>query len=153
MSRRRSRFFGRRLFGQSGFSQSQNVRATALENQMFKGLGNIASLMKQAQEISSKMGAMQEQLGEIKVEGTAGGGMVSVEASGHQKILAVRIEQSLLDDNDKELLEDLVMAAANQALDKAKQAAGEQMKGLTGDADIPGLDEALEKFGLGGSDG
>ncbi len=120
---------------------------------MFKGLGNLASLMKQAQEISSKMGAVQEQLADIKVEGTAGGGMVTVEANGHQKILSMRIEQSLLDDKDKEMLEDLVLAATNQALEKAKQAAGEQMKGLTGDADIPGLDEALEKFGLGGGPG
>jgi DNA-binding YbaB/EbfC family protein len=120
---------------------------------MFKGLGNLASLMKHAQEISSKMGAVQEQLADIKVEGTAGGGMVTVEANGHQKILSIQIEQSLLDDKDKEMLEDLVLAATNQALEKAKQAAGEQMKGLTGDADIPGLDEALEKFGLGGGPG
>ncbi|MFK7820534.1 MAG: YbaB/EbfC family nucleoid-associated protein [Planctomycetaceae bacterium] len=120
---------------------------------MFKGLGNLASIMKQAQEISSKMGVMQEQLAEIRAEGTAGGGMVTVEANGHQKLLGVRIEQSLLDDNDKEMLEDLVLAATNQALDKAKQAAAEQMKGLTGDADIPGLDDALEKFGLGGGSG
>ncbi len=117
---------------------------------MFKGLGNLANLMKQASEIQSKMGTMQEQLGEIKVEGTAGGGMVTVEATGHQKVTAIRIEQSLLDDNDKEMLEDLVLAATNQALDKAKQAAAEQMKGLTGDMDVPGLGDALEKFGLGG---
>ena len=96
---------------------------------------------------------MQEKLGEIKVEGTAGGGMVAVEATGHQKITAVRIEQSLLDDNDKEMLEDLVLAAVNQALDKAKQAAAEQMQGLTGDMDVPGLGDALEKFGLGGGAG
>jgi DNA-binding YbaB/EbfC family protein len=120
---------------------------------MFKGLGNLASMMKQAQEISSKMGAVQEQLAEVRVEGTAGGGMVTVEANGHQKLLGVRIEQSLLDDNDKEMLEDLVLAAANQALDKAKQSAADQMKSLTGDAEMPGLDEALEKFGLGGGGG
>ena len=117
---------------------------------MFKGLGNLASLMKQAQEIQSRMGEMQEQLADVKVEGTAGGGMVTVEANGHQKILSVRIEQSLIDDKDKEMMEDLIMAATNQALEKAKAAAAEGMKGLTGGADIPGLDDALEKFGLGG---
>lgn len=117
---------------------------------MLKGLGNLASLMKHAQEIQSRMGAMQEQLGELRVEGTAGGGMVTVEASGHQQILSVRIEQSLLDDNDREMLEDLVLAATNQALEKAKQAAAAQMQGLS---DMPGLGEALEKFGLGGTEG
>lgn len=114
---------------------------------MFKGLGNLASLMKHAQEIQSRMGVMQEHLGEVKVEGTAGGGMVTVEASGHQKVLSVRIEQSLFEENDREMIEDLVLAATNQALEKARQAAAEQMKGI---ADVPGMDAALEQFGLGG---
>ncbi len=117
---------------------------------MFKGLGNLASLMKQAKEIQSRVGAMQEQLAEVKVEGIAGGGMVKVEANGHQKVLSISIDESLLADNDRELLEDLVLAATNQALDKARQAAAEHMKGLTGDVELPGLDEALGQFGLGG---
>ena len=118
---------------------------------MFKGLGNIASIMKQAQEMQGRMKDVQENLSRIKVQGTAGGGMVTVEANGQQKILGCTVEDSLMESGDKEMVEDLVVAAVNQALDKAKQAAADEMANVTGGMNLPGLDEALSKFGLGGS--
>lgn len=118
---------------------------------MLKGLGNLASLMKQAQEMQGRMSEMQERLGRMKVEGSAGGGMVVVEANGQQRILGVRVEESLLNSGDKEVLEDLLVAATNQALEKAKEAAAREMSEIAGGLNVPGLDEALSKLGLDGS--
>jgi len=113
---------------------------------MFKKIGNVFSLVKQAQEMQGRMSEMQEKLKHVRVEGTAGGGMVTVEASGQQKVLAVRIEDSLLQDGDKEVLEDLLVGAFNAALDKAREAAAEEMAKITGDLNLPGLDEAMRKL-------
>ncbi len=117
---------------------------------MFKGLGNITSMLKQAQEMQGKMSEMQASLADVRVEGTAGGGMVVVEANGQQKVLGVRIEDSLMADQDKEMLEDLICAATNQAMDKAKEAAAQKMAEITSGMDVPGLGDALSKLGLGG---
>lgn len=116
---------------------------------MLKGLGNIAQLMKQAGEMQGRMGEMKENLGKIQVEGAAGGGMVTVKATGQQKVVGISIDPSVMD--DKEMLEDLVVAAVNAALDKAKAAAAEQMQGIAGGMEIPGLNDALSKMGLGGA--
>lgn len=116
---------------------------------MFKGLGNMASMLKQAQEMSGKMKEMQESLANLKVEGSAGGGMVVVEASGQKKILSVKIEEGLLESNDQEMLQDLIVAATNQALTKAEEKAAEEMSKLTGGMNLPGLDDALSQLGLG----
>jgi len=116
---------------------------------MFKGLGNFASLLKSAQEMQGRVAEMQEQLKRIRVEGTAGGGMVTIEADGQQRILGCRIEKSLLESGDQEMLEDLVVAATNQALDRARETAANEMQKLTGN--LPGLGDALSKFGLGGN--
>ena len=83
---------------------------------MFKGLGDLASLMKQASEMKGMVGEMQEKLGRVRVTGSAGGGMVEVEASGHQKVLSCTISERLAATGDREMLEDLVVAATNQAL-------------------------------------
>jgi DNA-binding YbaB/EbfC family protein len=120
---------------------------------MFKGLGQIASLMKNAQEIKGRMKDMQENLRRLKAEGTAGGGMVTVEINGQQQVLACRIEQSLFDAGDREMVEDLVVAAANQALEKIKHAAADEMGKLTGGLDISGLNDTLSQLGLGSSGG
>ncbi|HAW27509.1 MAG TPA: YbaB/EbfC family nucleoid-associated protein [Planctomycetaceae bacterium] len=113
---------------------------------MFKGLGNIAGMMKQFSEMQGKMTEMQEKLGKLRFEGSAGGGMVNVEANGQQKVLGVKIDQTLLESGDPEMLEDLITAATNQALDKAREGAAEEMSQITGGMNIPGLDEALSKF-------
>ena len=118
---------------------------------MLKGLSNLASLMANAGQLQSKAAEMQERMAAVRVEGTAGGGMVKVEASGQQKILSINVEESLLVNPDKEMLEDLLLSATNQALDLAKQAAASEMSSLAGGLGIPGLDEALSKFGGSGS--
>ena len=120
---------------------------------MFKGLGNLAGMLKQAQEMQGRMAKMQEELAQVRVEASAAGGMVTVEASGQQKILSIRIEPSLLDDSDCEMLEDLLVSATNQALDKAKEAAAAELGKLTGNMVIPGLGDALSQLGLGGGPG
>ncbi|MBI3863548.1 MAG: YbaB/EbfC family nucleoid-associated protein [Planctomycetia bacterium] len=120
---------------------------------MFKGLGQFASLMKNAQEIQGRMKEMQEALKRLKVEGTAGGGMVAVEMNGQQQVLSCRIEPALFESRDREMVEDLVVAAVNQALDKVKQAAAEEMGKLTGGLDMPGIGDALSKLGLGNGAG
>ena len=120
---------------------------------MFGKFGDIASLLKQApeimrqaQEMQGRAAEMQDRLGKLHVEGTAGGGLVTVAATGQQKIIGVNIDQSLLADGDKEMLEDLLVAAVNQALEKAKNAAGEEMAKLTGN--MPGMNEIMSKFGM-----
>ena len=118
---------------------------------MFKGLGDLASLVKQAQEIQGRMSDMQDQLGKLRVEGSSGGGMVTVAASGQQKILSIHVESSLLDSEDSEVLEDLLVAATNQALDKAREQAAEEMAKVTGNINLPGIGNALSKMGLGGN--
>ena len=120
---------------------------------MFKGLGQIASLMKNAQEIQGRMKEMQENLRHLKAEGTAGGGMVTVEVNGQQQVLSCRIEQSLFEAGDREIVEDLVVAAANQALEKIKQTVADEMGKLTGGLDMSGLSDALSQLGLGNSGG
>jgi DNA-binding YbaB/EbfC family protein len=126
---------------------------------MFGNLGNIASLLKQApemmrqaQEMQERMGEMRDSLGKIRVEGSAGGGMVKVQTSADQKIQSIQVEQSLLESGDGEMLEDLLVAAVNQSLDKAKEAAAEEMGKMTGAMNIPGLSDALSKMGLGDMD-
>lgn len=93
--------------------------------------GGMANLMKQAQQVQKKLSEAQEQLGDIRVEGSAGGGMVTVAANGKQEVLEVKIEPEVLED-DPEILEDLIVAAVNQALTKAGEAAQEKMNEATG---------------------
>ena len=116
---------------------------------MLKGLGDIASIMKSAQQMQGRMKEIQESLADLRVEGAAGGGMVRVEANGQQKILAVHIEDTSMLADDREMLEDLIAVAVNQALDKARQAAADEMNKLTDGVNLPGLQDTLSKFGLG----
>lgn len=115
---------------------------------MFKGLSNLASLMANAGELKAKAEEMKSRLAAIRVEGTAGGGMVRAQVSGDQKLVSLIIEESLLSTNDKEMLEDLILSATNQALELAKQSAASEMSALAGGLGIPGLDDAFAKFGL-----
>lgn len=118
---------------------------------MFKGLGQLASLLKNAGAIQERMQAMQENLKRLRIEGSAGGGMVTVEMNGQQQVLSCRIEESLFASGDREMVEDLTVAAVNQALDKARLAAVDEMNRLGGGLDVPGIGEALAKFGGAGS--
>ena len=118
---------------------------------MFDQLKNLGNLMQQAQQLQGRMQEAKAKVSELRVEGIAGGEMVKVEATGDMTIVAVHIEQSLVDTQDRELLEELVTAAANQALQKAKQAAADAMSEVAGGLNIPGLGDALSKFGISGS--
>jgi len=101
-----------------------------------KGMGNI---MKQAQKLQSKMAKMQEELADKIVEATSGGGMVKVTANGRQQIVSINIEQEVVDPDDVEMLQDLILAAVNDALDKSQEMVSSQMGKLTGGLNIPGL--------------
>ena len=104
-----------------------------------KGMPNMGNLLKKAQQLQEKMAKMQEELGEKIVETSAGGGMVTVVANGKQEIVSIKIDPEVVDKEDIEMLEDLVLAAVNDALDQAKQMVSEEMTKLTGGVKIPGL--------------
>ena len=110
---------------------------------MFNNMGQIADLMKNAGKIREGMEKAAEALAKLEVEGTAGGGSVTAKVNGKMEMLAVRIDPKLLADGDAELLEDLVTAAVNQALTKAREAAGQSFSSLAGGLPIPGLSSFL----------
>jgi len=101
-----------------------------------KGMGN---MMKQAQKLQSKMMKLQEELAERTVESSSGGGMVTVVANGRQQIVSIAIENEVVDPDDVEMLQDLVLAAVNDALAKAQEMVSSEMGKLTGGLNIPGL--------------
>jgi nucleoid-associated protein EbfC len=113
---------------------------------MFKGLGNLASLVKQAQQLGGRMQELTEQLKSRRATGAAGGGLIEVEVNGLGEVLRCHIDKSLLEGRDNELVEDLLVAATNQALAKAKQLHTEAFQSLSGEMDMPGLNEALTKL-------
>jgi len=96
---------------------------------MAKGLQN---LMKQAQELQKRLERVQEELGNMEVEATSGGGMVKVVANGKQEVLDIKIDKEVINPEDKEMLEDLVLAAVNEALRKSRELASEEMSKVTG---------------------
>jgi DNA-binding YbaB/EbfC family protein len=100
---------------------------------------NMGNMMKQAQKLQAKMMKMQEELAERTVETASGGGMVKVVANGKQQILSIRIEKEVVDPDDVEMLQDLVMAAVNDALAKSQEMVSSEMGKLTGGLNIPGL--------------
>ena len=100
---------------------------------------NMGNLMKQAQKLQSKMLKMQEQLADKTVETASGGGMVKVVANGRQQILSIEIEKEVVDPDDVEMLQDLVLAAVNDALVKSQDMVSEEMSKLTGGMNIPGM--------------
>src|ERR1700675_4634209 len=88
---------------------------------MFKEIGQMASLMKTLPKIREEMGKLQERMGQIVADGDAGAGMVKVSVNGHLEVLHVKLSDEIVKMNDKEMLEDLLAAAINQALKKARQ--------------------------------
>jgi DNA-binding YbaB/EbfC family protein len=100
---------------------------------------NIKDLMQQAQGLQAKVTALQEELADKIVTGSAGGGMVKVAATGGQEIVSIQIEKELLTSDDQELMQDLIVAAVNDALKKSKELMTEEMSKLTGGLRIPGL--------------
>ncbi|MBW2365900.1 MAG: YbaB/EbfC family nucleoid-associated protein [Deltaproteobacteria bacterium] len=106
-----------------------------------KGMGN---MMKQAQQLQSKMVKLQEEMAEKTmaektIEATSGGGMVKVVANGSQRIVSIQIEKEVIDPEDSDMLQDLVVAAVNDALSKSQEMVSSEMSKLTGGLNIPGL--------------
>ena len=110
---------------------------------MFKNIANMASMMRQAQQMGGKLKEVNEQLKTKRVSAISGGGMVEVEANGLGKILRVKIDPELVKNGDREMIEDLLPGAINQVVEKSKQL---HMEMMTQDLDIPGLGEALAEI-------
>lgn len=108
---------------------------------------NLGALMGQVQKAQEKIAKAQEELANIEVEGTSGGGMVTVKATANQELVNIKIDPEVVDPEDVDMLEDLIVAAVNQALEKAQQASSEHMQkvaggfmpNLPGGFKIPGL--------------
>jgi nucleoid-associated protein EbfC len=101
-----------------------------------KGFGN---MMKEAQKLQAQMERMQEEIGKKIVEATAGGGMVTVQANGKQELIAIKIDPEVIVKDDAQMLEDLVLAACNEALRKSRELVQQELGKLTGGLKIPGL--------------
>jgi len=102
-------------------------------------IGAMGDLLKQAQEMQSRMAKIQEELASKTVQGSAGGGMVQVTVNGQLNITAVQIEASVINPSEKDMLEDLMLAAVNDGMRKARELASSEMSKLTGGLKIPGL--------------
>jgi DNA-binding YbaB/EbfC family protein len=100
--------------------------------------GNL-KLIQQAQKMQKKLLEAQAALADEVVEGTAGGGMVKVEMNGHQKVLSITIDPVVVDPEDVEMLQDLILAALNEAQEKAQELAAERVGAVAGGLKIPGL--------------
>jgi len=96
-------------------------------------------LLRQAQMMQKKMAKMQEELNTKEVEASSGGGMVRVRANGNKEILEISIDQSVVDPEEISMLQDLILAATNEALKKAKEMVESEMSQLTGGMNIPGM--------------
>ncbi|MFO7859975.1 MAG: YbaB/EbfC family nucleoid-associated protein [Desulfosalsimonas sp.] len=100
---------------------------------------NMGKLMKQAQQLQDKMAKLQEEMADKTIEATAGGGMVKAVANGKQQVVSIQIEKEVVDPEDVEMLQDLVLAAVNDALGRAQEMVSEEMNKLTGGMNLPGM--------------
>ena len=100
---------------------------------------NMGKMMKQAQQLQNKMEKLQEEMADKTIEASAGGGMIKAVANGRQQIVSVSIEKEVVDPEDVEMLQDLIVAAINDALAQSQQMVSEEMNKLTGGMNIPGM--------------
>lgn len=106
---------------------------------MAKGFVGMGNLLKQAQEIQGKMAQVQEELARKSVEASAGGGMVRVTVNGQLTVSAIKVDPAVINPQDAEMLQDLILAAVNEGLRRAREMAAEEMSKITGGLKIPGL--------------
>ncbi len=99
----------------------------------------MGNMMKQAQKLQKKMMKLQDELSEKTIEASAGGGMVKVVANGKQHVLSIKLEKEVVDPEDIEMLQDLLLAAINDALTKSQEMVSSEMGKLTGGLNIPGM--------------
>jgi DNA-binding YbaB/EbfC family protein len=102
-------------------------------------IGGIGNILKQAQDMQARMAKLQEELANKTVQGSAGGGMVQVTVNGQFSLTAVTIEAAAVNAEEKDMLEDLILAAVNDGMRKARELASAEMAKLTGGLKIPGL--------------
>ena len=101
--------------------------------------GNMGNILKQAQAMQEQIAKIQEQAAAKTVVGSAGGGMITVTANGAMEIVSVKIDPEVIKSNDAEMLQDLVTAATNDALRKARDMMADAMKSVTGGMKLPGM--------------
>ena len=106
---------------------------------MAKGIGGMGNLLKQAQEMQARISKIQEELGQKTVEGSSGGGMVQVTVNGQFNLYGVKIDPTVINSTEKEMLEDLVLAAVNDGMRKARDMVAAEMSKVTGGFKLPGL--------------
>jgi nucleoid-associated protein EbfC len=102
-------------------------------------MNQMKNLMKQAQHLQNKMAKMQEEMASKTIEVSVGGGMIKVVANGKQEIVSIRIEKEVVNPDDVEMLQDLILAAVNDALAQSQKMVSDEMSKLTGGMSIPGL--------------
>lgn len=100
---------------------------------------NLSNILKQAQKVQEKIAKIQEEVGSRLVDASAGGGMVRVVANGRQEIVSIEIDPEIVASGDREMIQDLVVAAVNEALRKSKELFAQEMGKITGGLNIPGL--------------
>lgn len=105
----------------------------------FPGMGNMGNMMKQVQKMQKQMADLQNELNEREVEASAGGGAITVKVNGKKEILAITIDKDVVDPDDVEMLQDLIIAATNEALRSAEEMVTREMQKITGGMNIPGL--------------
>ncbi|MFY9173898.1 MAG: YbaB/EbfC family nucleoid-associated protein [Peptococcia bacterium] len=103
------------------------------------GGANMQKMMKQVQKMQVDMAKLQDQLGDMEVEATAGGGVVKITMTGKQEVRGIEIEPDILTPDDAEMIQDLLTAAFNEALRKSQDLASEEMAKITGGLKVPGL--------------
>lgn len=103
------------------------------------GMPNMNNMMKQVQQMQKKMEQMQEELNAKEFETSAGGGAVTVTINGKKEVLAIKIKPEVVDPEDVEMLEDLVLAAVNEAIRTAEETVAKEMSKVTGNISLPGL--------------
>ena len=104
-----------------------------------KGIPNMGNLLKQAQQFQTKIAKLQEELEDRTVEASAGGGMVTVVVNGRQELISINIEPEVINSDDQEMLQDLILAAVNDGLSKAKDMVNEEMGKLTKGLNLPNI--------------
>ncbi len=112
-------------------------------------MDNMADLFGKINEFQSKMGELREELSRLEITAEAGGGMVKVRANGNREVIGIQLDPDIVNPDDMEMMEDLIVAGVNKALQKADQASKEKMSELTKNilpGGLPGMD--LSKFGL-----
>ncbi len=116
---------------------------------MFGELKNLANMMQQAGEIKGKVAAAKERVSKLQSEGSAGPDLVRIVVSGEMTVLSVSIDQHLIASGNRQMIEQLVNAAANEALQKSKSAAAAEMVEIADSMNVPGLQDVLAKMGMG----